>query len=186
MLSIGEWLTRYGIALFIFQTIPEAYCRPPSTPDGFQSNILECVWYAVSVLNHFIWHNTQVHPLSNSESQNPQEIINIAELRSNTGNSHGTERNNDPAFVVELFLRENPDVRTIQPGQEQENMVCFSTWVHWRYAIPESVLMCFNVVFPACLWMVRWLWLYMSLYGHAFSWMYIGGSKRVTVTSAAN
>ena len=146
---------------------PEAYCRPPSTPDGFQSNILECVWYVLSVLNLFIWPNTQVHPLSNSESQNPQEIINIAGLRSNTGNSHGTERNKNPAFVVEIFLRENSDVHTIQPGQEQENMVCFSTWVYWRCAIPKSVLMCFNVVFPDCLWMVRWLWICLSTDMHS-------------------
>ena len=80
--------------------------------------------FYVSSLNQSICYNKQVHPLLSSESQNPQEIINIGGLRSDTGNSHGTQHNSNQAFVVGIFLRENPNMQTIQPGQEQENVVC--------------------------------------------------------------
>ena len=78
----------------------------------------------VSLLNQLICHNKQVRPLHSSESQNPQEIINIGGLRSDTGKSHDTQHHSNQAFVVGIFLRENPDMQTIQPGQEQENVVC--------------------------------------------------------------
>lgn len=119
------------------------------TPDGFQSNTLD-----TGVIRQFTesvhLSYKQVHPLHNSASQNSQEIINIGGVRSDIGNSHGTQRHSNPAFVVGIFLRENSYVQTIQPGQDQENMVCCLTWVYWRCAIPKNVLRCFNVIFPAC------------------------------------
>lgn len=93
----------------------------------FQSNILDLSVCYISLLNQFICHNKQVHPLCSSESQNPQEVINIGGLTSDTRSSQGTQHQSNQAFVVGIFLRENPDMQTIQPGQEQESRVCCLT-----------------------------------------------------------
>ncbi|XP_078377890.1 E3 ubiquitin-protein ligase MARCHF2-like [Oculina patagonica] len=61
----------------------------------------------------------QVHPIPNTESQNPQEIIGA---RGEGEIGSGMHRHSSPAaFVVEMFLRENPNVQTTQPGRELES-----------------------------------------------------------------
>ena len=83
--------------------------------------LVTCAYITLKSLFYF----TQVHPLPQIESQNPQEIISsIGGLRGESASGSGRHCQSNPAFVVEMFARENPEVLTIQPGQEHENMVC--------------------------------------------------------------
>ena len=68
---------------------------------------------------------TQVYPLPEIDPRlhPPQDAISGLRGANAVGsviNCHG-----NPAFVVELFSRENSEVCTTQPGQELETMVCF-------------------------------------------------------------
>ena len=59
----------------------------------------------------------QVHPIQNTASH---EIVHIG---AEAASVSGTHRHSNPAFVVEMFLRENPSVQTCQPGRELESPV---------------------------------------------------------------
>ena len=68
---------------------------------------------------------TQVYPLPEIDPRlhPPQDAISGLRGANAVGsviNCHG-----NPAFVVELFSRENSEVCTTQPGQELQIMVCF-------------------------------------------------------------